>query len=591
MGYKVNFDGLDMMYYEIQGQMIKWNEGITNVSEKMAELITSDEIAGEGAMSIKSYLQTVHLAIMQSLLDICNSHSENCLMYKNDYQINIDQSYHAMIQEDELLEIRKRLHENQERTGTVDYHIKTALTSVSDIFYTAYTGPQAIDSTYERMKTNITRLDEEIICLENRHMNDDFTETEALIEELKTFINEQLSREKNYISNYTPAVLANSAQYAKLYQANMALSARQACRTDELQLAYDYEKKKIEFLEEEAAKKRAEEGWKTGLLALGSIIIGVVAIVGTAGAATPVVATAWVVGGSAIAYGVSDLVEAGQDIYYGTTGDPYTAAINPIRDTIFSGNQTAYMIWGEVSTTISGLIVPVGQSYTLAKATGQSGKMLAATVGKTAAKELAEDFVIGQVSMGTGSLVQNVTGNADLGTLAGVTAGITAGKGSGKALHSVDNVASGVKSIKQIDSAASGIKSIDSVTQSGAGGVNESGSNTIKNALPNVEKSIINPNKLTGYALNPGHPVGGNKAKVFESALGYNQSNADNLMKQIYEKLPQNEAILGKLDQYGQRYTVDIPITGPNGNTANVRTGWIIKTGSDVPELTTIYVK
>ena len=108
--------------------------------------------------------------------------------------------------------------------------------------------------------------------------------------------------------------------------------------------------------------------------------------------------------------------------------------------------------------------------------------MLAATVGKTAAKELAEDFVIGQVSMGTGSLVQNVTGNADLGTLAGVTAGITAGKGSGKALHSVDNVASGVKSIKQIDSAASGIKSIDSVTQSGVSGGNES-----SNSLINID--------------------------------------------------------------------------------------------------------
>lgn len=62
-------------------------------------------------------------------------------------------------------------------------------------------------------------------------------------------------------------------------------------------------------------------------------------------------------------------------------------------------------------------------------------------------------------------------------------------------------------------------------------------------------------------------------------------------MKQIYDKLSQNEAILGKLDQYGQRYTVDIPITGQNGNTVNVRSGWIIKTGSDVPELTTIFVK
>ena len=81
------------------------------------------------------------------------------------------------------------------------------------------------------------------------------------------------------------------------------------------------------------------------------------------------------------------------------------------------------------------------------------------------------------------------------------------------------------------------------------------------------------------------------RQKFFESALGYNQSNADDLMRQIYDKLPSNKAVLGKLDQYRQRYTVDIPITGPNGNTVNVRTGWIIKTDSNVPELTTIFVK
>ena len=109
--------------------------------------------------------------------------------------------------------------------------------------------------------------------------------------------------------------------------------------------------------------------------------------------------------------------------------------------------------------------------------------------------------------------------------------------------------------------------------------------------VPNVEYAIINPTKLTEYALNPNHPVGKNKAKVFESALGYNQSNADALMRQIYAKLPSGKTVLGKLDEYGQRYTVDIPITGPNGNTVNVRTGWIIKTGSDIPELATIYVK
>ena len=112
-----------------------------------------------------------------------------------------------------------------------------------------------------------------------------------------------------------------------------------------------------------------------------------------------------------------------------------------------------------------------------------------------------------------------------------------------------------------------------------------------KNRLPHVDKATINPNKLTHYALNPDHPIGRNKAKVFESVLGYNQNNAVNLMNQIYEKLPQCIAVVGKADIYGQRYTVDIPIIGENSKTAIVRTGWIIKSGTMKPELTTLFVK
>ncbi|MCZ0068991.1 LXG domain-containing protein [Bacillus sonorensis] len=94
-------------------------------------------------------------------------------------------------------------------------------------------------------------------------------------------------------------------------------------------------------------------------------------------------------------------------------------------------------------------------------------------------------------------------------------------------------------------------------------------------ALPHVENATIDSRKLTGYALNPDHPVGGNKAKVFESALGYNKTNAHELEMKIKKELPNQKVIIGKLDQYGQRYTVDIDITGPNGKTATVRTGWM----------------
>jgi hypothetical protein len=109
-------------------------------------------------------------------------------------------------------------------------------------------------------------------------------------------------------------------------------------------------------------------------------------------------------------------------------------------------------------------------------------------------------------------------------------------------------------------------------------------------SLIGADKAIINPSKLTEYALNPVHPVGKHKARVFESALGFNKNNAGDLMKQIQQGVKNNTPIAGKIDQYGERFTVDIPVTGPKGSGV-VTSGWIYKPGSDVPELTTILVK
>ena len=46
----------------------------------------------------------------------------------------------------------------------------------------------------------------------------------------------------------------------------------------------------------------------------------------------------------------------------------------------------------------------------------------------------------------------------------------------------------------------------------------------------------------------------------------------------------------GSVDEYGARYRVDMPVTGPKGSTT-LRTAWIYRTGSDVPELVTLHVR
>lgn len=74
-------------------------------------------------------------------------------------------------------------------------------------------------------------------------------------------------------------------------------------------------------------------------------------------------------------------------------------------------------------------------------------------------------------------------------------------------------------------------------------------------------------------------------------ALGYNQTNAGGLIAKVQEGAQRYPAKLGAADKFGQRITIDMPITGPNGNTATVRTVRIYDIGSSTPRMTTLYVK
>jgi hypothetical protein len=47
---------------------------------------------------------------------------------------------------------------------------------------------------------------------------------------------------------------------------------------------------------------------------------------------------------------------------------------------------------------------------------------------------------------------------------------------------------------------------------------------------------------------------------------------------------------MGEKDDFGQRYRVDFEMTGVNGNTAKVRSGWIVRSDEDFPRLATVFV-
>jgi hypothetical protein len=108
--------------------------------------------------------------------------------------------------------------------------------------------------------------------------------------------------------------------------------------------------------------------------------------------------------------------------------------------------------------------------------------------------------------------------------------------------------------------------------------------------LLGAERAVIDERKLVDYALNPDHPTGGAKARVFLAALGVDRADAPAVAAQLRAGVTAAPPVRGRADAYGERFTVDIPVTGPGG-TAVVRTGWIYDPGATVPRLVTVFVR
>jgi len=108
--------------------------------------------------------------------------------------------------------------------------------------------------------------------------------------------------------------------------------------------------------------------------------------------------------------------------------------------------------------------------------------------------------------------------------------------------------------------------------------------------LPNVGEAIIDFRKMKEYCLNPEHPRGKHKAKVFQRSLGVTSEDAQELINQIKNKIMEADCVKGDIDEYGQRFTVDVEIEIDKAK-AIVRTGWILKQNETRPVFMTCYVK
>lgn len=107
--------------------------------------------------------------------------------------------------------------------------------------------------------------------------------------------------------------------------------------------------------------------------------------------------------------------------------------------------------------------------------------------------------------------------------------------------------------------------------------------------LPNGDRAIIPLKKLTGYCLNPDHPKGKHKARLFKAVLGITIDHVDYLYALVQRAAVEGDIVQQSTTNFGEEYKLDwlIPDTGG----VELRTLWIVESESDTPRLVSAFIK
>jgi hypothetical protein len=107
--------------------------------------------------------------------------------------------------------------------------------------------------------------------------------------------------------------------------------------------------------------------------------------------------------------------------------------------------------------------------------------------------------------------------------------------------------------------------------------------------LPFCDRAILDIRKIEDYCLNPAHPRGRHKARVFGSALGIQRADASWLREALLEGVYKAEAMELAADMLGTRWCVDVLVTRQEKRVV-VRTIWIMRTEENAPRFVTCWV-
>ena len=383
MGYKIQFEDITNVQREISNSMVIWNNSINKLLKAIKNFSDDSSLKGETMDSIKVYLYEVHGTLLVSMQNLLQDYAYSFLLYKDGYY-NIDSDSKAKLSEQTFVNLRKELSDSRNNfANQIDLLISTK-NKVSNLISYSGNSHDTTISNYNFLIGGLDTINNRIIAYEKLHQSQDLKLFKELLLSTRNFMENYSNRARD-INSYQSGDLAK-IDFAK--ELAVAFENSNRYLSNRRDIIEEAQKRDKVRWEEILAKERRNRGIKNLIVGGLTLLVGTGAIIATGGSGTPLVIAfaGKVFGTGTVAYSVSNLTEAGQDTIYGSLGDNETRSINPIRDTIFLGNNKLYHGTGHFFTIGSSILIPIGKTNSLVKgvlqyAGGSAGAWLGGKVG------------------------------------------------------------------------------------------------------------------------------------------------------------------------------------------------------------------
>ena len=441
-GFQINYTDLSDLFWEYKRKIDNLIENIDNCIEKINMFTENAVFTGKTGDAVKSYLGEAHITILSGIKVTAQTLLDNMAAYKDGYRA-IDSSTNFKLDEEAIQEFRKKLASNYEDTDEYMGKIRSALSEVSDISDVGMPDSNGVFDIHEQMDSDLIKLVSNVNSYERENVVRLENSVELLLENLQSCLS-KIGLSQGAIESYETGSFITDKDAGALNTGIKIFGDLHEKNKEAYDEIYETEQK----IKDEAEKRKTQGIWRT---VGGAVLIatGVACIVLTGGAAIPIVADVAVAVGSGTAvFGAADAIEGTQDIYYGSTGDIDSTAVNGIKDGLFQGNEDAYYLTENAFAFAASAMIPIGHASTAGNLTFKSTATIVAKEG---------------ISMGAGAGAQKITTDVTGNDTAGMVAGMVASGVTAKGLNGIE---------AEANKLAKAPKGLDGVTE-GTGNVAE----------------------------------------------------------------------------------------------------------------------